>query len=120
MFSRAPSNYLMLGLDIMVTSELTVQFIEANNYPNWPKGADFMNKRIPQMGVREEQAFTAMYIIIQNLCLSQNDMIDLLFDCRRNPERFQHMHPGEKYGTWTLTWNECKSPPYNPCKEFMP
>ena len=53
-FSHVPSNFFMLGLDIMVTSELTVQLIEANNYPLWPKGVDFINKRIPRMGVRVE------------------------------------------------------------------
>ena len=53
-FSRTPSNFLMLGLDIMVTSELTVKFIEANNYPLWPKGVDFIDKRNPPMAVRAE------------------------------------------------------------------
>ena len=51
-FSRAPSNYLLIGLDFMVTSDLSVRFIEANNYPLWPKGNDFLDDMIEQMGVR--------------------------------------------------------------------
>lgn len=51
-FSRAPSNYLLIGLDFMVTSDLSVKFIEANNYPLWPKGNAFLDDMIEQMGVR--------------------------------------------------------------------
>ena len=32
-------------------------------------------------------------------------MFNLLFDCQQYPERFQHMKPGDKYGTWSLVWN---------------
>ena len=32
-------------------------------------------------------------------------MFNLLFDCHQHPERFQHMKPGDKYGTWSLVWN---------------
>ena len=35
----------------------------------------------------------------------QDDMFNLLFDCHQHPERFQHMKPGDKYGTWSLVWN---------------
>ena len=53
----------------------------------------------------------------------QNDMFDLLFDCRFRPEQFQNMHKGDLYGSWTLLWNELysechQSPPYNPCREL--
>ena len=51
-FSRAPSNYLLIGLDFMVTSDLSVKFIEANNYPLWPKGNDFIDRMMQQLGVR--------------------------------------------------------------------
>ena len=51
-------------------------------------------------------------------------MFDVLLDCRQYPNRFKDMHPGDKYGTWTLIWNELyahctDSPPYDPCKEFL-
>ena len=50
--TRSPSNFLMMGLDFMVTADLQVQFIEANNYPLWPRGTDFMSTMIHEMGVR--------------------------------------------------------------------
>ena len=50
--TRSPSNFLMMGLDFMVTADLQIQFIEANNYPLWPRGTDFMSTMIHEMGVR--------------------------------------------------------------------
>ena len=64
---------------------------------------------------------STFYILLVS---TQNDMFDLLFDCRHHPEQFQDLKPGQMYGTWTLIWNElydeCShSLPYNPCKEFL-
>ena len=64
-------------------------------------------------------------IMLYSLFSMQNDLFDLLFDCRQHPDRFQDMRPGDMYGTWTLVWNElyaqCSNDPsYDPCKEFMP
>lgn len=50
--TQAPSNFLMMGLDFMVTADLQVQFIEVNNYPLWPRGTEFMDSMIQKMGVR--------------------------------------------------------------------
>lgn len=50
-FTRAPSNFLMMGLDFMVTSDFDIKFIEANNYPLWPRGTEFLNNMMQQMGV---------------------------------------------------------------------
>ena len=172
-FSRAPSNFLMMGLDFMVTSDLSIRFIESNNYPLWPRGTDHLNSMMQQMGVGIIDTISTVsrhyccliprapsivllytYVATHNDCtykcldhcmyerhhsttslllhillccfaLLQNDLFDLLFDCRRHPEQFQDMHPGDVYGTWTLIWNElyaqCSDdPPYDPCREFMP
>ena len=45
-FSASPSSFQMMGLDIMVTDDLQLKFIEANNYPLWPMGTDAINKLI--------------------------------------------------------------------------
>ena len=37
MFERHSSSFQLLGLDFLVTSNYRVWFIEANNYPLWPK-----------------------------------------------------------------------------------
>ena len=49
--SESPSSFQMMGLDIMVTDDLQIKFLEANNYPLWPKGTDAMNKMTLRMGV---------------------------------------------------------------------
>ena len=36
-FERNPSSFQLLGLDFLVTENYQVWFIEANNYPLWPK-----------------------------------------------------------------------------------
>ena len=51
MFRRLPSSYLLVGLDFMVTTDYRVWFIEANNYPLWPKGSPFVNDLMDRMGV---------------------------------------------------------------------
>ena len=51
-----PSSFQMMGLDIMVTDDLQVKFLEANNYPLWPKGTDALNKLTLRMGVCHVQA----------------------------------------------------------------
>ena len=61
---------------------------------------------------------------MHNYILSQDGMFDLLLECRQLPEKFQYMHPSDKYGTWSLTWNELydrnsQSPSYNPCRELF-
>ena len=56
-FARLPSSYQLLGLDFMVTSDLRVWFIEANNYPLWPKGTPYIEHLMDQMGV-------SLYIIM--------------------------------------------------------
>lgn len=50
-FQRAPSSYQLLGLDFMVTSDLRVSFIEANNYPLWPAGSKRIDYFMNDMGV---------------------------------------------------------------------
>ena len=50
-FRRMPSSYLLLGLDFMVTADYRVWFIEANNYPLWPKGSPFINDLMDRLGV---------------------------------------------------------------------
>ena len=50
-FQRMPSSYLLLGLDFMVTTDYRVWFIEANNYPLWPKGSPFINNLMDGLGV---------------------------------------------------------------------
>lgn len=35
----------------MVTSDFNIKFIEANNYPLWPRGTEFLNGMMQQMGV---------------------------------------------------------------------
>ena len=47
----SPSSFQMMGLDIMVTDDLQIKFIEANTYPLWPKGSDAINKLTLRMGV---------------------------------------------------------------------
>ena len=44
---RAPSSFQLLGLDLLVSKDWHIWFIEANNYPLWPKGGwitDFTSK----------------------------------------------------------------------------
>ena len=48
---RAPSSFQLLGLDFMVSANWKVWFIEANNYPLWPKGQPEINSFINTMGV---------------------------------------------------------------------
>ena len=50
-FERAPSTFQFLGLDFMVTRDLRTWFIEANNYPLWPKGTPFIDKLMSTLGV---------------------------------------------------------------------
>lgn len=50
-FRRMPSSYLLLGLDFMVTADYRIWFIEANNYPLWPKGSPFINDLMDRLGV---------------------------------------------------------------------
>ena len=46
-----PSTFQLLGLDFMVTRDFRVWFIEANNYPLWPKGTPYINELINTLGV---------------------------------------------------------------------
>ena len=39
----------------MVTSDFNIKFIEVNNYPLWPRGTEFLNGMMQQMGVRYTQ-----------------------------------------------------------------
>ena len=50
-FSRMPSTFQFLGLDFMVTRDFHVWFIEANNYPLWPKGTPFIDDLMKTLGV---------------------------------------------------------------------
>ena len=49
--SESPSSFQMMGLDIMVTDDLRIKFLEVNNYPLWLKGTEAMNKMTLRMGV---------------------------------------------------------------------
>jgi len=60
-FERHASSFQLLGLDFLVTSDYRVWFIEANNYPLWPKtpphrGTDkyFIDKLMDNMAVSLE------------------------------------------------------------------
>ena len=53
-FERAPSTFQFLGLDFMVTRDLHTWFIEANNYPLWPKGTPFIDNLLDTLGVSHE------------------------------------------------------------------
>ena len=66
--SRATSNFLLMGLDFMITSDLHIQFIETNNYPLWPRGTDSLNNMIQTMGVREDCVH--QLVILLNISLS--------------------------------------------------
>ena len=50
LMKRAPSSYQLLGLDLMITLDWHIWFIEANNYPLWPKGG-WISNFTSQMGV---------------------------------------------------------------------
>ncbi len=46
-------------------------------------------------------------------------MFNLLFECRQHPGKFESMKPGDKYGTWSLIWNDQQFQfPYDPQREF--
>ena len=49
---RCFSCFQFLGLDFMVSQNWKVWFIEANNYPLWPRGTPEINEMIDTMGVR--------------------------------------------------------------------
>ncbi len=53
---RSSSSFQLLGLDIMITTDWHIWFIESNNYPLWPQGGWITDFTL-QMGV---------YNIIQN------------------------------------------------------
>lgn len=38
MRDEAVSSYQLIGLDLMISTDWHIWFIEANNYPLWPKG----------------------------------------------------------------------------------
>jgi hypothetical protein len=50
----AVSSYQLLGLDLMVTTDWHIWFIEANNYPLWPKGG-WITDFTSQMGVSYDE-----------------------------------------------------------------
>ena len=50
LMKKAPSSYQLLGLDLMITLDWHIWFIEANNYPLWPKGG-WITNFTSQMGV---------------------------------------------------------------------
>ena len=53
-FQRNPSSFQLLGLDFMITDDLHIWFIEANNYPLWPKvssSSSFVNELMDTLGV---------------------------------------------------------------------
>ena len=51
---RALSAYQLIGLDLMVTKDWHIWFIEANNYPLWPKGG-WITSFTSTMGVSAAQ-----------------------------------------------------------------
>lgn len=44
--------FQLLGLDLMITNDWHIWFIEANNYPLWPKGG-WITEFTTKMGVSE-------------------------------------------------------------------
>ena len=95
--SRGPSNFLLYGLDLIVTSDLIVKLIETNNYPLWYNIGTFVKNMTQQMGVSVSFSYNYLCCVF----IFQNDMFDILFDCRRYPNQFGNMRPGDMYGTWT-------------------
>ncbi len=47
---RSPSTFQLLGLDLMVTTDWRIWFIESNNYPLWPQGG-WITEFTGKMGV---------------------------------------------------------------------
>lgn len=128
-FEKRPSSFHLFGLDFMITDDLQVWFIEANNYPLWPKTSGkepcFIDELMDNMGVCTlylcEIREVLMMVVFHSL---QRDMFELVFKLRRDPSYFSGMEPGQNFNSMQLIWNgireQChhKTPSYDPCTEF--
>ena len=96
-FERLPGTYLLLELKFMVTHDLFIWFVEANDNPVWPKDIS----ELYSMGVSEP---LCMHFLIH--VVFQSDMLDLVIEIHSSPDELGKLVPGERYGNWELVYNE--------------
>lgn len=62
------NGFQLLGLDFMITNDWHIWFIEANNYPLWPKGG-WITKFTTTMGVRLSVFCISLLSLFRRICL---------------------------------------------------
>ena len=71
MMQRSSSSFQLLGLDLMVTTDWHIWFIESNNYPLWPQGG-WITEFTTRMGVSLKNIHKRVYLTYEQISYNVN------------------------------------------------